>query len=122
VSTDQVSGQTILKGTSESQLDGKMDILNRTYRIDANIGAPHVAYRETITRAATADYTYKKQTDRAGYFARIKIVAEPLPSSSGFVFEDKVVGGGVPKEFLPGVEKGLEQAVRIQPLMAAIRA
>jgi len=74
------------------------------------------------TRAATVDYTYKKQTGRAGYFARIKIVAEPLPSSSGFVFEDKVVGGGVPKEFLPGVGKGLEQAVGIQPLMAAIRA
>jgi elongation factor G len=111
VSTDQVSGQTILKGTSKSHLDRKIDILKRTYRIDADIGPPQIAYRETITRAATVDFTHKKQTGRAGQFARIKIVAEPLSPSSGFVFEDKVVGGGVPKEFLPGVEKGLEKVL-----------
>jgi elongation factor G len=111
VSTDQASGQTILKGTSESHLDDQIDILKRTYRIDANISPPQVAYRETITRAATADYTHKKQTGRVGQFARIKIVAEPLPPGNGFVFEDMVAGGGVPKEFLPGVEKGLEKVL-----------
>jgi elongation factor G len=111
VSTDQVSGQTILKGTSESYLDGQIDILKRTYRIEADIGPPQVAYRETITGAATGDCTYKKQTGRVGQFARIKIVAEPLPPGSGLVFEDKVVGGGVSKEFLPGVEKGLEKVL-----------
>jgi elongation factor G len=111
VSTDPESGQTILKGMGELHLDIKVDILKRTYRVDANIGAPQVAYRETITRAATVDYTHKKQTGGAGQFARIKIVAEPLPPGSGFVFENKVVGGTVPKEFVPGVEKGLESVL-----------
>jgi elongation factor G len=111
VSTDPESGQTILKGMGELHLDIKVDILKRTYRVDANIGAPQVAYRETVTRAATVDYTHKKQTGGAGQFARIKIVAEPLPPGSGFVFENKVVGGAVPKEFVPGVEKGLESVL-----------
>jgi elongation factor G len=111
VSTDPESGQTILKGMGELHLDIKVDILKRTYRVDANIGAPQVAYRETITRAATVDYTHKKQTGGAGQFARIKIIAEPLPPGSGFVFENKVVGGAVPKEFVPGVEKGLESVL-----------
>jgi elongation factor G len=111
VSTDPESGQTILKGMGELHLDIKVDILKRTYRVDANIGAPQVAYRETITRAATVDYTHKKQTGGAGQFARIKIVAEPLPPGGGFVFENKIVGGAVPKEFVPGVEKGLESVL-----------
>jgi elongation factor G len=111
VSTDPESGQTILKGMGELHLDIKVDILKRTYRVDANIGAPQVAYRETITRAATVDYTHKKQTGGAGQFARIKIIAEPLPPGSSFVFENKVVGGTVPKEFVPGVEKGLESVL-----------
>jgi elongation factor G len=110
VSTDHVSGQTILKGTSESHLDGKIDILKRTYGVDANIGAPQFAYRETITRAAIVDYI-RKQIGGAGQFARIKIVASHLPPVSGFMFENDVVGGAVPKEFLPGVEKGLEKVL-----------
>jgi elongation factor G len=108
VTTDQESGQTIIKGMGELHLDIKVDILKRTYKVDANIGAPQVAYREKITRAATVDYTHKKQTGGHGQFARIKIVAEPGEPTTGFVFENEIVGGSVPKEFIPAVEKGLE--------------
>src|SRR5499433_3432791 len=108
VSTDQESGQTILKGMGELHLDIKVDILKRTYKVDANIGAPQVAFREKITRVTTVDHTHKKQTGGSGQFARIKIVAEPRPPGSGFEFENEVVGGAVPKEFVPAVEKGLE--------------
>ena len=111
VSTDVESGQTILKGMGELHLDIKVDILKRTYKVDASIGAPQVAYREKITRPTTVDYTHKKQTGGSGQFARVKIVAEPLPPGGGFVFENKVVGGSVPKEFVPGVEKGLESVL-----------
>jgi elongation factor G len=111
VSTDQESGQTILKGMGELHLDIKVDILKRTYKVDANIGAPQVAYREKITRVTTVDHTHKKQTGGSGQFARVKIIAEPQPPASGFVFENKVVGGSVPKEFVPGVEKGLESVL-----------
>jgi len=108
VTTDQESGQTIIKGMGELHLDIKVDILRRTYKVDANIGEPAVAYREKITRAATVDYTHKKQTGGHGQYARIKIVAEPGAPGSGFTFENEVVGGAVPKEFIPAVEKGLE--------------
>jgi elongation factor G len=108
VNTDPESGQTIIKGMGELHLDIKVDILRRTYKVDANIGAPQVAYRERITRLATVDYTHKKQTGGHGQYARIKIVAEPSAPGAGFVFEDEIVGGSVPKEFIPAVEKGLE--------------
>jgi elongation factor G len=108
VTTDQESGQTIIKGMGELHLDIKVDILKRTYKVDANIGAPQVAYREKITRPATVDYTHKKQTGGHGQFARIKIIAEPAVPGTGFAFENEVVGGAVPKEFVPAVEKGLE--------------
>src|SRR5450631_1320146 len=111
VSTDQESGQTILKGMGELHLDIKVDILKRTYKVEANIGAPQVAYREKISRKVTKDYVHKKQTGGSGQFARIKIVCEPLPPGSGFMFENKVIGGNVPKEFIPGVEKGLESVL-----------
>jgi elongation factor G len=111
VSTDQESGQTILKGMGELHLDIKVDILKRTYKVEANIGAPQVAYREKISRQVTKDYVHKKQTGGSGQFARIKIVCEPLPPGSGFMFENKVVGGNVPKEYVPGVEKGLESVL-----------
>jgi len=111
VATDQESGQTIIKGMGELHLDIKVDVLKRTYKVDANIGAPQVAYREKITRRVTKDYTHKKQTGGAGQYARVKIVAEPLPPAGGFVFEDEVVGGAVPKEYIPGVEKGLESVL-----------
>jgi elongation factor G len=108
VTTDAESGQTIIKGMGELHLDIKVDILKRTYKVDANIGAPQVAYREKITRPATVDYTHKKQTGGHGQFARIKIVAAPSEPGAGFAFENEVVGGAVPKEFVPAVEKGLE--------------
>jgi elongation factor G len=111
VSTDQESGQTILKGMGELHLDIKVDILKRTYKVEANIGAPQVAYREKISRQVTKDYTHKKQTGGSGQYARIKIVCEPLPPGSGFMFDAKVVGGNVPKEYIPGVEKGLESVL-----------
>jgi elongation factor G len=111
VNTDPESGQTIIKGMGELHLDIKVDILRRTYKVDANIGAPQVAYRERITRPVTVDYIHKKQTGGSGQFARVKILAEPLPPGTGFVFENEVVGGSVPKEFVPGVEKGLESVL-----------
>ncbi|NJL50199.1 MAG: elongation factor G [Blastochloris sp.] len=111
VSTDQESGQTILKGMGELHLDIKVDILRRTYKVDANIGAPQVAYRERITRATTVDYTHKKQTGGTGQFARVKIVCEPNEPGKGFEFESKIIGGSVPKEYLPGVEKGLQSVL-----------
>jgi elongation factor G len=111
VSTDQESGQTILKGMGELHLDIKVDILKRTYKVDANIGAPQVAFREKITHAAEVDYTHKKQTGGSGQFARVKIVAEPTPPGTPFEFENEVVGGNVPKEYIPGVEKGLESVL-----------
>jgi elongation factor G len=108
VTTDQESGQTILKGMGELHLEIKVDILKRTYKIDANVGAPQVAYRETITKAADIDYTHKKQTGGSGQFARVKMHFEPLPPGSGFSFDSKVIGGSVPKEYIPGVEKGVK--------------
>jgi elongation factor G len=108
VSTDQESGQTILKGMGELHLEIKVDILKRTYKVEANVGAPQVAYRETLSKPVTVDYTHKKQTGGSGQFARVKLEFEPLPPGSGFVFENEVVGGSVPKEFIPAVEKGLK--------------
>ena len=116
VSTDQESGQTILKGMGELHLDIKVDILRRTYKVDANIGAPQVAYRETITQASEHDYTHKKQSGGSGQFARIKLVAQPNEVGKGYEFESKIVGGAVPKEYIPGVEKGLESVLNSGPL------
>ncbi|WP_353186594.1 elongation factor G [Bosea sp. (in: a-proteobacteria)] len=111
VSTDQESGQTILKGMGELHLDIKVDILKRTYKVDANIGAPQVAYRETMTKKTEVDYTHKKQTGGTGQFARVKLVVMPNEAGKGFEFESKIVGGAVPKEYIPGVEKGLNSVI-----------
>jgi len=116
VSTDQESGQTILKGMGELHLDIKVDILRRTYKVDANIGAPQVAYRETLTKKFEIDYTHKKQTGGTGQFARVKFVVEPNEVGKGYLFESKIVGGAVPKEYIPGVEKGLESVMNSGPL------
>ncbi len=110
VSTDHESGQTILKGMGELHLDIKIDILKRTYKVEATIGAPQVAYRESISRKVEIDYTHKKQTGGTGQFARVKLVFEPGEPGSDFVFESAIVGGAVPKEYIPGVEKGLKSA------------
>jgi elongation factor G len=107
VHTDQESGQTIMKGMGELHLDIKVDILKQIYKVDANIGAPQVAYRESLGKKVDIDYTHKKQTGGSGQFARVMITFEPGEPGSGFVFESKIVGGAVPKEFIPGVEKGL---------------
>ena len=111
VSTDQESGQTILKGMGELHLDIKVDILRRTYKVDANIGAPQVAYREKLTRRVEQDYTHKKQTGGTGQFARVKIVFEPNEAGLGNSFESKIIGGSVPKEYIPGVEKGINSVM-----------
>jgi elongation factor G len=108
VSTDHESGQTILKGMGELHLDIKVDILRRTYKVDANVGAPQVAYRETISRTVEHDYTHKKQTGGSGQYARLKLRFEPLSPGAGYEFENEVVGGAVPKEYVPGVVKGLD--------------
>jgi elongation factor G len=105
------TGQTTIKGMGELHLDIKVDILRRTYKVDANVGAPQVAYRETITKKAEIDYTHKKQTGGTGQFARVKLVVQPNEQGAGFSFDSKIVGGSVPKEYIPGVEKGLQSVV-----------
>ena len=110
VHTDQESGQTRLKGMGELHLDIKVDILKRTYKVEANIGAPQVAYRESLGKPTDIDYTHKKQTGGTGQFARVKIKFEPGEAGTGFVFENTTVGGSVPKEYVPGVQKGIESA------------
>jgi elongation factor G len=111
VTTDQESGQTIIKGMGELHLDIKVDILKRTHKVEVAVGAPQVAYRETITRKAEVDYTHKKQTGGTGQYARVNIVIEPNEKGKGYEFENEVVGGAVPKEFVPGVEKGLNSVM-----------
>jgi elongation factor G len=108
VETDQESGETILKGMGELHLDIKVDILRRTYGVDAAVGAPQVAYRETLARATDIDYTHKKQTGGTGQFARVKLKLEPNETGKGNAFETSIIGGTVPKEYIPGVEKGVK--------------
>ena len=110
VTSDHESGQTIIKGMGELHLEILVDRMRREFKVDANVGAPQVADRETITQSAEIDYTHKKQTGGSGQFARLKLILEPLPVGSGFEFENKVVGGSVPREYIPGVEKGLESS------------
>tara|TARA_B100000925_G_scaffold291669_1_gene280671 strand:- start:268 stop:2343 length:2076 start_codon:yes stop_codon:yes gene_type:complete len=107
VASDDESGQTIIKGMGELHLDILVDRMKREFKVDANIGAPQVAYRETITRPSDVDYTHKKQSGGAGQFARVKMTISPGESGTGFVFENKIVGGAIPKEYIPGVEKGI---------------
>ena len=111
VSTDQESGQTILKGMGELHLDIKVDILRRTYKVDASIGAPQVAYREKLTKKTEITYTHKKQTGGTGQFAKVSIVFEPAEPGTGSSFESKIVGGAVPKDYIPGVEKGINSVM-----------
>jgi len=108
VSVDKESGQTRIKGMGELHLEIIVDRMKREFKVEANVGAPQVAYRETITRTSEVDYTHKKQSGGSGQFARVKIRFEPMPPGSGFEFENDVVGGSVPKEYVPGVEKGLK--------------
>ena len=116
VETDQESGQTIMKGMGELHLDILIDRMRREFKVEANIGAPQVAYRETISRETEIDYTHKKQTGGTGQFARIKLIITPTEPGEGYSFESKVVGGAVPKEYIPGVEKGIKSVMDSGPL------
>ncbi len=117
VSTDSESGETIIKGMGELHLDIKVDILKRTHKVEVQVGAPQVAYREAITRKVTKDYTHKKQTGGTGQYARVILEIEPAEKGTGNSFESKVVGGSVPKEYIPGVEKGLNSVLTNGPLI-----
>ena len=108
VETDEDSGETIIKGMGELHLDIKVDILKRTYGVDLEVGKPQVAYRETITQKIEDSYTHKKQSGGSGQFGKIDYTIEPSEQNAGFVFESKVVGGNVPKEFFPAIEKGFK--------------
>jgi len=110
VTSDVESGQTVIKGMGELHLEIIVDRMKREFKVDANVGAPQVAYRETISKLYEIDYTHKKQTGGSGQFARIKLRFEPLEAGSGFEFESSIVGGAVPREYIPGVEKGLKVA------------
>ena len=116
VSSDLESGQTIIKGMGELHLEILVDRMKREFKVDASVGQPQVAYRETITIPSSVDYIHKKQTGGAGQFARIKVNFKPLPSGAGFEFKNSVVGGSVPKEFIPGVEKGFRSSMESGPL------
>ena len=111
VTTDQESGQTVIKGMGELHLEILVDRMRREFKVEANVGAPQVAYRETISKAYEIDYTHKKQSGGSGQYARIKLVFAPGESGTGFVFESKIVGGSVPREYIPGVEKGLKSSL-----------
>ncbi|MCG7508995.1 elongation factor G [Mesorhizobium retamae] len=115
VKTDEESGQTIIAGMGELHLDIIVDRMRREFKVEANVGAPQVAYRETITRTHEQDYTHKKQTGGTGQFARVKLVFEPNPEGEDYVFESKIVGGSVPKEYIPGVEKGIGSVMSSGP-------
>ncbi|MEL7466487.1 MAG: elongation factor G [Pseudomonadota bacterium] len=116
VSTDIESGQTIMKGMGELHLDILVDRLKREFKVEANIGAPQVAYRETISHEAEIDYTHKKQSGGSGQFARVKMVIIPTEPGEGYSFESKIVGGSIPKEYIPGVEKGIQSVMDSGPL------
>jgi elongation factor G len=108
VTSDQESGETIIKGMGELHLEIKVDILKRTHKVEVNVGAPQVAYRETLARPTDVDYTHKKQTGGTGQFARVKLRLEANEPGAGNEFESEIIGGVVPKEYIPGVEKGVQ--------------
>ena len=112
VEVDHESGQTILKGMGELHLEIIVDRMKREYGVEANTGAPQVAYRETISNKTTIDYQHKKQSGGAGQYAKVKIIFEPMEQGKGFEFSNNITGGAIPKEFIPGVEKGLLAAIK----------
>ncbi|TNC46539.1 elongation factor G [Rubellimicrobium rubrum] len=116
VETDFESGQTIMKGMGELHLDILVDRMRREFKVEANIGAPQVAYRETIGHAVEHTYTHKKQTGGSGQFAEVKLHIQPTEPGEGYSFESKIVGGTVPKEYIPGVEKGIKSVMDSGPL------
>ncbi|MCK5446128.1 MAG: elongation factor G, partial [Rhodospirillaceae bacterium] len=111
VTSDQESGQTVIKGMGELHLDIIVDRMKREFKVEANVGAPQVAYRETISKAYECTYVHKKQSGGSGQYAKIKILFEPQEPGEPYTFNSKIVGGNVPKEYIPGVEKGLRSAM-----------
>ena len=111
VSVDHELGQTIIKGMGELHLDIIVDRMRREFKVEANVGAPQVAFRETVSKRADVDYTHKKQTGGSGQFARVKMTIEPNEQGKGFEFVNKVIGGNIPKEYIPGVAKGVQSVV-----------
>ena len=116
VKTDEESGQTIMAGMGELHLDILVDRMKREFKVEANIGAPQVAYRETITKEETVDYTHKKQSGGTGQFGRVKMIMGPNEVGAGFEFKSSIVGGAIPKEYIPGVEKGIQSVLTAGPL------
>ncbi len=116
VTSDEESGQTVIKGMGELHLEIIVDRMKREFKVEANVGAPQVAYRETITGTAEIDYTHKKQSGGAGQFARVKIIFESREPGEGYEFISKIVGGSIPREYIPGVEKGLKSCMDSGPL------
>ncbi|MCP5036087.1 MAG: elongation factor G [Rhodobacteraceae bacterium] len=116
VETDQESGQTIMKGMGELHLDILVDRLKREFKVEANIGAPQVAYRETIGHEIEHTYTHKKQSGGSGQYAEVKMIISPTEPGEGYSFESRIVGGSIPKEFIPGVEKGIKSVMDSGPL------
>jgi elongation factor G len=116
VETDLESGQTIMKGMGELHLDILVDRLKREFKVEANIGAPQVAYRETIGHEVEHTYTHKKQSGGSGQFAEVKMIIAPTEPGEGYSFESRIVGGSIPKEYIPGVEKGIKSVMDSGPL------
>ena len=116
VETDLESGQTIMKGMGELHLEVLVDRLRREFKVEANIGAPQVAYRETISRSVEHTYTHRKQTGGSGQYAEVKLEITPTEPGEGYSFESRIVGGNVPKEYIPGVEKGIQSVMDSGPL------
>ncbi len=116
VKTDEESGQTIMAGMGELHLDILVDRMKREFKVEANIGAPQVAYRETISREETVDYTHKKQSGGTGQFGRVKMIIGPNEPGAGFEFKSSIVGGAIPKEYIPGVEKGIQSVMTAGPI------
>ena len=110
IKSDEESGQTLIRGMGELHLESIVDRMRREFNVECSVGQPQVAYRETISKPATIEYTHKKQSGGSGQFAKIVVDFEPLKPGEGFVFEETIVGGSVPKEYIPGVEKGLNSA------------
>src|SRR5690606_730206 len=117
VKTDEESGQTIISGMGELHLDILVDRMKREFKVEANIGQPQVAYRETITRKSDKDYSHKKQSGGSGQFARVKFTVEPGEVGKGFEFVNSIVGGAIPREYIPGVQKGMESVMGAGPLI-----
>ncbi|RME65000.1 MAG: elongation factor G, partial [Alphaproteobacteria bacterium] len=115
--TDHESGQTIIKGMGELHLEIIVDRMKREFKVEANVGAPQVAYRETLARAVEVEYTHKKQSGGSGQFGKVKVIVTPGERGSGIVFHDEIKGGNIPREYIPSVEKGMRETAQMGALI-----